>query len=97
MKAIFVAYNQAYYMEVVELLEKKGCRGYTMWEDIQGRGSDSGEPHLGSHAWPTLNNAILAFVEDAAADSVLAGIKEMDAEHPDLGLRAFLWTVEKSC
>ena len=50
MKGIFISYNQAYNMEVVDILENLGCRGYTMWNDIAGRGSESGEPHLGSHA-----------------------------------------------
>lgn len=96
MKAIFIAYNQAYYMELVELLEENGCRGYTMWEDISGRGSTDGEPHIGNHAWPTMNNAILAFVPDDKADALLAGIHAKDGSTPELGLRAFVWAVEKS-
>lgn len=96
MKGIFVAYNQAYYMEIVDLLEKNGCRGYTMWEDIEGRGSVSGEPHLGTHAWPTLNNAVLAFVEDGKADIILEGIRKKDSETPELGIRAFVWSVDKA-
>ena len=42
MKAIFVAYNQAYNEEIVEVLEANGQRGYTSWQDIQGRGSVDG-------------------------------------------------------
>ena len=38
MKAIFVAYNQAYNEEIVEVLEANGQRGFTAWQDIQGRG-----------------------------------------------------------
>lgn len=96
MKCLFVSYNQAYNMEVVELLEKFSCRGYTMWHDIQGRGSSDGEPHLGSHAWPTLNNAMMAFVEDDRTDGILEGIRKMDEESPALGIRAFVWDVEKT-
>lgn len=97
MKAIFVAYNQAYYTEIIEVLEKNGCRGYTMWEEIEGRGSRDGEPHLGSHAWPTMNNALLAFVEDGKVEPVLEDIREKDRLTPELGLRAFVWGVEQSC
>jgi nitrogen regulatory protein PII len=46
MKAIFIVYNQAYNQEIVELLEDCGQRGYTVWEEIGGRGSETGEPHL---------------------------------------------------
>ena len=96
MKAIFIAYNQAYYMEIVELLEQNGCRGFTMWEDISGRGSDKGEPHLGNHAWPTMNNAILTFVDDSEVNAVMAGIRDKDEATPELGLRAFVWDVAES-
>ena len=96
MKSIFIAYDQAYNMEIVELLDKFGCRGFTMWQDIAGRGGVSGEPHLGSHAWPTMNNAVLTFVPDDKVDDILAGLKEKDEETPDLGIRAFVWNVEKS-
>ena len=61
MKGIFIAYDQAYNMEIADALETMGVRGFTMWQDIAGRGSYSGEPHLGNHAWPTMNNAILTF------------------------------------
>lgn len=96
MKAIFISYNQAYNMEIADLLEKFSCRGYTMWMDILGRGSKDGEPHLGSHAWPTLNNAMLAFIDNDKVDPILSEIRAMDEETPALGLRAFVWNVEKS-
>ena len=95
MKAIFIAYNQAYYKEIMELLEENGTRGYTMWDEVQGRGSVDGEPHEGSHAWPTLNNAILSFVEDSNCEAILEAIRKKDEETPELGLRAFSWTVDR--
>ena len=95
MKGIFIAYNQAYNMEIADALEALGCRGFTMWNDIAGRGGYSGEPHLGNHAWPTMNNAILTFVLDEKVDEILAQLKAMDEETPALGIRAFAWNVEK--
>ena len=96
MKGIFIAYDQAYNMEIADVLENLGCRGFTMWQDISGRGSETGEPHLGNHAWPTMNNAILAFVDDDKVDEILKSVRDFDEETPDLGLRAFVWNVEKS-
>ena len=95
MKGIFIAYDQAYNMEIADFLGELGCKGFTMWQDIAGRGSETGEPHLGNHAWPTMNNAILAFVPADKVDDILAGIKAKDEEFPALGLRAFVWNVEK--
>ena len=95
MKGIFIAYDQAYNMDIADALEKLGVRGFTMWQDIAGRGSETGEPHLGNHAWPTMNNAFLAFVPDEKVDAILEGLRKKDEETPDLGIRAFVWNVEK--
>ena len=94
MKAIFVAYNQAYNQEIVELLENLGQRGYTVWEEVGGRGSVDGEPHLGNHAWPTQNHALLTVLEDSLASKVMDALRATDAANKDLGLRAYVLPVE---
>ena len=94
MKAIFIAYNQAYGEEIVELLDDHGQRGFTQWIDIQGRGGEQGEPHYGSHAWPTENYAILTIVPDDKAPLLMDALKKKDDRYPDLGLRAFEWTID---
>lgn len=95
MKGIFIAYDQAYNMEIADAMQEMGVRGFTMWQDIAGRGSETGEPHLGNHAWPTMNNAILTFVPDDKVDEILSMVRAKDEETPALGLRAFAWAVEK--
>ena len=94
MKAIFIVYNQAYNQEIVELLEACGQRGYTVWEEIGGRGGETGEPHLGNHAWPTQNHALLTVLEDALAPKVMDALRATDAANKDLGLRAYVLPVE---
>ena len=94
MKAVFIAYNQAYNEEIVELLEKHRQRGFTRWTDIQGRGGFNGTPHMGSHAWPEQNHAVLTFIDDDKVRPLLDDLKIKDEASPDLGLRAFVWTVE---
>lgn len=89
MKALFIVYNQAYNQEIVELLDSLGQRGYTVWQEIGGRGSVDGEPHLGSHAWPTQNHALLSVMEDETAEKVMTRLREVDAANPALGLRAY--------
>ncbi|MBP9998486.1 MAG: hypothetical protein KBS67_04505 [Bacteroidales bacterium] len=97
MKAVFIAYNQAYNEEIVELLEANGQRGFTRWDETSGRGSVDGEPHLGNHAWPTQNHAILTMVEDDKVAGILADLKKADEQSKDLGLRAFVWNIEMFC
>ena len=82
-------------MDIANAMEKLGVRGFTMWQDIAGRGSQTGDPHLGNHAWPTMNNALLTFVPAEKVDDILAQLRAMDEETPALGLRAFVWNVEK--
>lgn len=96
MKTIFIAFDQAHYDRIVEMLERSNCRGYTAWEHVQGRGSVDGEPHYGSHAWPSLASAILTVVDDSRVDDVLAKLRRFNDERPKLGLRAFVWNVEQT-
>lgn len=96
MKSIFIAFDQAHYEKIVDILTRSNCRGYTFFENVQGRGSKTGEPHYGSHAWPGLANAIITVVEDQQVDPLLAKLRELDEYRPKLGLRAFVWNVEKS-
>ena len=96
MKAIFIAYNQAYGSEIVELLDDFGQRGFTQWQDIQGRGGIDGEPHYGDHAWPTQNFAILKIVPDDKAEALMEALRVKDETYPNLGLRAFSWNIEQA-
>lgn len=94
MKAIFIAYNQAYNDEILEVLESFRQRGFTRWENIEGRGGFNGRPHMGSHAWPEQNHAVLTMVEDGKVESIMAELRKRDEAAPDLGLRAFVWNIE---
>ncbi len=95
MKALFIAYSQAYNQDIIEILDSFGQRGFTRWTDVGGRGGKDGLPHLGSHAWPEMNHAMFAFVEDdAVAGKIMAALEKEDASHPDLGLRVFSWNVD---
>lgn len=95
MKALFIPFNQSYREQVVEILERNDSRGFTFMDDIQGRGTKKGEPHFGTHAWPTLNSAIIAMVADEKVDNILAAIKALDQQTEKLGLHAFVWNIEK--
>ncbi|MEG1544411.1 MAG: hypothetical protein RR382_07805 [Tannerellaceae bacterium] len=95
MKAIFISFNQAYYEMILDIMNRSNIRGYTYWDVVQGRGSNSGEPHYGSHAWPTLNASILTMVEDRQVDPFLETLHKLDAETEAQGLRAFVWNIEK--
>ena len=83
MKAIFISFNQAYYESIVNLMDRINLRGFTYWNEVQGRGSHTGEPHYGNHAWPTLNAAILTMVPDEKVEHFLS---QLHHHNPMLGI-----------
>ncbi|MDR0430918.1 MAG: hypothetical protein LBH58_10635 [Tannerellaceae bacterium] len=96
MKAVFISFNQAYYEMIVAIMDRNNIRGFTYWEQVQGRGSKTGEPHYGNHAWPTLNSAIITMVEDRQVTNFLDILHKLDKQTEALGLRAFVWSVEQN-
>ncbi len=96
MKAIFIAYDQAHHDSVVEALGSSMQRGFTCFEQAQGRGTKTGEPHFGSHAWPGMNSAIITMCEDDRVPIILERLRRVDQEKPMLGLRAFVLPVEQA-
>ena len=96
MKAIFIAFDEAYYERIIEMLQRLNCRGFTSWREVQGRGTKDGEPHYATHAWPSIASAILTVVDESRVDGVLEKLHEMDVATPKLGLRAFVLPVERT-
>ena len=93
MKALFIACDQALYVEAQEKMKELGVRGYTSWEEVQGCGMTTGEPHLGDAVWPMMNSAIISIVDDERCWKLLDALRALDVANPQLGLRAFWWEV----
>lgn len=96
MKTIFIVYDQAHQDNVVEALNDSNVRGYSFFEQVGGRGTKTGEPHLGSHAWPSMNSSIITIVEDTQVEPLLKRLKQLDVDNPMLGMRAFVWGCEQT-
>lgn len=96
MKAIFIAYDQAHQESILEILDRSNCRGFTRFDEVKGRGSCNGEPHYGTHAWPSLAAAIITIVPDDKVADILNKLKSLDINKPRLGLRAFAWEITDS-
>ena len=96
MKAVFLSYNQALTDRVNAILDKQGIRGFTKWALTEGRGSVDGEPHYGTHAWPSMNASILAIVDDEKVAPLMDAFREMDAATRMQGSRAFVWNIESA-
>ena len=94
MKAVFIVYGQALTEPVLQRLNRLNIRGFTRWEEVQGRGSNEGEPHYGTHAWPSKNGAMLTIVDDQKVDDLLASLRHINEQAEQQGLNAFVWNVE---
>ena len=95
MKGVFIAFDQAHKDAVINALNRLNCRGFSFIEQMQGRGSNTGEPHYGTHAWASMNSGIITMVNDNIVEKLLAALKEIDESAEMLGLRAFVWDIEQ--
>ncbi|MBP5677682.1 MAG: hypothetical protein J6W88_04200 [Bacteroidales bacterium] len=96
MKSVLIVYNQANNERVEYMLDTLGIRGFTQWENVQGRGNVQGDPHRGTHTWPELNNAILTIVPDDKVEELLNSVRKLDKRNEEVGIRAFVWNIECS-
>ncbi|MCK9612660.1 MAG: hypothetical protein PHR81_03555 [Bacteroidales bacterium] len=96
MKAIMIVYNQAMTEKIEYLLEKLNIRGFTQWPMVYGTGTTDGEPRMGTHTWPEMNSAIISIVNDDIVDALLEKVKKLDSINKEIGIRAFVWNIEKT-
>lgn len=96
MKSVFIVFNQAFTSRVEYMLDELGIRGFTFFEEVQGRGSRDGQPHRGTHTWPEMNSAVITVVEDDKVAELLQTVRKLDARNKEVGVRAFVWNIEQS-
>lgn len=96
MKCVFIVYNQANTERVEYMLDEMGIRGFTFFEQVQGRGSRDGEPRRGTHTWPEMNSAMMTVVEDDRVDELLQTVRKLDNRNREVGVRAFVWNIEQT-
>ena len=96
MKSVMIVFNQAFTSRVEFMLDELKIRGFTFFEQVQGRGSVDGEPRRGTHTWPEMNSAVIAVVPDGQVDELLLTVRKLDARNKAVGIRAFVWNIEQS-
>ena len=93
MKAVFIVYNQAHTEKVEYVLEQLEIRGFTRWDNLTGKGSDTGDPHMNTHTWPEQNCASLTIVNEEKVNDLLDKIRKIDEINRNVGVRAFVWDI----
>lgn len=94
MKSVFIVFNQANTERVEYMLDQLKISGFTFFEQVQGRGTNGGEPRRGSHTWPEMNSAVMTVVEDDQVAVLLSIVKKLDNRSKEIGVRAFVWNIE---
>lgn len=95
MKSVMIIFNQANSEKVEFILDSLGIRGYTWWGEVQGRGSETGEPRKGTHTWPEMNAAVMTIVEEPRVEQLLDAVRKLDEVNKEVGVRAFVWNIEQ--
>ncbi len=95
MKSVFIVYNQANTERVEYILDALNIRGFTYWENVQGRGTKNGEPRRGTHTWPEMNSAVMTVVPDEKVPELLETVKKLDNRNREVGVKAFVWNIEQ--
>lgn len=95
MKAVMIVFNQVNTERVEYMLDQLGIRGFTWFDNVQGRGSVTGEPRMGTHTWPEMNSAVLSVISDDKVDELLETVRRMDAINEEVGVKAFVWNIEQ--
>ena len=95
MKSVMIVFNQANTERVEYMLDTLEVRGFTFWENVQGRGTVDGQPHRGTHTWPEMNNAVLCVVPDEKVEPILTTVRKLDLRNTEVGVKAFVWNIEQ--
>lgn len=95
MKSVLIVFNQANTERAEYMLDMLKIRGFSFWENVQGRGTVNGDPHRGTHTWPEMNNAIITIIEDEKVEPLLEAVRKLDKRNEEVGVKAFVWNIEQ--
>lgn len=92
MLMLFIVYSNAIDEEMVDLV-KKYSDGYTKFRDVQGEGH--GEPHLGTHVWPSINNCMMVVIENKNEKALITELDVLENKFSGIGIKVFTTTMKK--
>ena len=95
MKSVMIVFNQANTERVEYMLDVLGINGFTFFEQVQGRGTNGGEPRRGTHAWPEMNSAVITVIPDDKEEALLEAVQKLDLRNPEIGVKAFSWKIDR--
>lgn len=96
MKAIWILCNESISEDVIDLLEKDGVEGYTVWDNVLGCHHGC-KTHWNNAVFPGRNRAFFIAGEDGAIAALTAHIRQfkLRGEIHRAGLKAFVQPIEE--
>ncbi len=92
MNLLFIVYSNAVDDEMVEIA-RRHAGGYTKFAGVSGEGQ--GEPHLGSHIWPGVNNCMMVAADKKQEAGIARDVKELKEKFADIGIRIFSLAIKQ--
>lgn len=93
MKLVFLAYNELFDAQMMDLLRAEKIDYYTRWNDVSGKGRGT-EPHLGTSGFPSTNSVLMiAFEDEQPLEALVERIKASNAQMKRLDDRVRLFQV----
>ncbi|MBN2401891.1 MAG: hypothetical protein JXN64_05785 [Spirochaetes bacterium] len=92
MVLVFIVYSNAVDDEMVEMV-KEHAGAYTKFIAVQGEGS--GEPHLGSHVWPGVNNCMMVATDEKALGRIKKEVKDLKSKFKGVGIHVMAAAMKK--
>ncbi len=90
-----IIFNQTHTERVEFIFDNLQIRGFTWWSEVRGRGTNTGEPRMGTHTWPEMNSAAMTVIPEDQVESLLKDIKKLNELNENVGVRAFVWNIEQ--
>ena len=92
MVLMFIVYSNAVDEEIVEAVNRH-APGYTKFLGVHGEGN--GDPHLGSHVWPGVNNCVMVAAENKAVDAISRDVAALKETFPGIGINIMVAQLKK--
>jgi hypothetical protein len=86
MVLLFIVYSNAVDEEMVEIVIRH-ADGYTKFLGVQGEGQ--GEPQLGTHIWPGINNCMMVAVNKENEKRIVNAVDTLRVKFPGMGVKIF--------
>lgn len=92
MVLLFIVYSNAVDEEMVEIVIRH-AGGYTKFVGVQGEGE--GEPQLGTHIWPGINNCLMVAVNRESEKKIVNAVDRLKVKFPGMGVKVFSTQLKK--